>query len=389
MSAKSVRVLHLGKYYPPDRGGIETYLEALSRDHLSDLDLRVIVSNKGLRTVREVVEGVPVVRMRTWLKLAGAPLNPGFIREIRRAKPDIVHLHVPNPSATMAVLASGYRGPIVVTYHSDVIRQRILGRVFEPIMQRLLARAGAIIVTSPNYLDSSPSLRPHRDRCRIIPLAINPAHLGQPDASIVEDLKRKYPGRMVLSVGRLTQYKGFDYLIRAARHFAGHLVIIGDGGERPHLEKLVQTLGLADRVHLVGNVGSTSDYYAAADLFVLPSIARSEAFGVVQLEAMAFGLPVINTNLASGVPFVSVHEKTGITVPAKDELELAAAIRHLSENPMLARAYGEAARRRVADIFDLREMAQSTMEVYEALLGRSITVRSSGKTAQNTLWAAS
>src|ERR1700730_5865388 len=163
----NLRVLQLGKYYPPHKGGMETYLETLCHELRESVDVHVIVANIGRSSV-ESYNPVPVSRVGTLFNISSAPICPGMLRKIREVKGDLEHIHVPNPSAVVAYLASGHKGPLVVSYHSDTVRQKVLGKGFEPVLNSLLGRAAAILVGTPNYLASSPVLARHRDRCHVI-----------------------------------------------------------------------------------------------------------------------------------------------------------------------------------------------------------------------------
>lgn len=359
------RVIHIGKYYPPYRGGMETYIQTICNQLRPEWDARAIVANDGRESIDECVEGVPVSRVGTLFSLSAAPLCPGMVRKIREAGPGLMHVHVPNPGAVMAYLASGHRGPLIVSYQSDTVRQKFLGALFSPILKRLLDRASAIIAASPNYIESSPVLAGYRDRCRVIPYGIDTTPFEQYDHAQAARLAQRYGPRMVLSVGRLVYYKGFEYLIRAIRDVAdAQLVIVGSGPLEPRLRQLMEESGVAGRVHLLGHVENLAPYYHAASMFVLPSIARSEAFGIVQLEAMACSKPVINTALASGVPYVSLDGVTGITVPPADAQAMAAAINCLLDNSDLRLRYGQAARRRLEAEFTLDDMMRRTTNLY-------------------------
>jgi glycosyltransferase involved in cell wall biosynthesis len=364
-----LRVLHVGKFYPPHMGGIETHLEALCGELKKSLDLRVVVANDGAGSVEELRDGVRVSRVPTWTTLASTPVCPRLVREIRQSAADILHIHLPNPMAVTAYLASGYPGPLVVTYHSDTVRQKVLGALFAPFLHKALRRSAAIIASSPDYLRSSPVLARYRDRCHVIPFGIALGRFEQSDPIAVEKLRRQYGPRLVMSVGRLVYYKGFDYLIRAMAHVDGKLLIVGSGPLRQKLEELARSLGVAGKVVFLGQIPDPEliACYHAADVFALASSARSEAFGLVQVEAMAAGLPVVNTKLASGVPFVSVHEETGLTVPPCDPAALAGALNRLLNDPDLRRALGEAARQRARREFSLDVMTSRTLALYETV----------------------
>jgi glycosyltransferase involved in cell wall biosynthesis len=364
-----LRVLHVGKFYPPHIGGMETYLQALCKGLRNHTDLRVIVANEGRDTLDEIVDSVPVARLSTLLTAFSTSISPGMVSRIRHSEADLVHLHLPNPAAVLAYLASGYRGRLVVTYHSDIVRQKMLGRMFEPLLYAVLRRSAAIIATSPNYVATSPVLQAFRDRCHVIPYGIDTAQFEQCDPDAVARIRARFGERLVVSVGRLVYYKGLEYLIHAMADVRGKLVIVGDGPLRRKLETLATRLGVADKVSFAGEIDDAEAlaHYHAAAVFVLASVARSEAFGIVQIEAMATGLPVVNTSLDSGVPLVSLHEETGLTVPPADPPALAAAMNLLLDNPDLRLQYGQAGAQRARREFSLDKMLERTLHLYRSV----------------------
>jgi glycosyltransferase involved in cell wall biosynthesis len=359
-----LKVLHVGKFYPPHPGGMESHLGLLCRELRREVDVEVVVSNRGPRTEVETIDGVRVTRIGSLLTVAAASLSPGMARAIRAARADLVHFHHPNPTAVLSYLASGHRGPLVVTYHSDIVRQRVLGAAFNPILHRFLGRARAIIASSPSYAASSPVLGRHADRVRVIPFGIDTAHFGEADEAAVREIREQYGPRIVLGVGRLVYYKGFEYLVRAMRQVQAHLLIAGEGPLRSSLEQLAADSGVADCVSFPGGVPDLRPLYHAADVFALPSVARSEAFGIVQLEAMACGLPVVNTALDTGVPFVSPHGVTGLTVPPADADALAGALRTLLDDAELRERMGRAGAGRARGELGLEAMVARTLALY-------------------------
>jgi len=370
MSAR-LKVLHVGKFYPPHPGGMESHLELLCRTTRGEVDVEVVVSADGAETVRETVDGVPVTRVGTRLTLASASFNPGMAAAIRRADADVVHFHHPNPTAVLSYFAAQPRGRLVVTYHSDIVRQKVLGPLVAPLVHALLRRADAIIASSPQYAASSPVLRRHAGRVRVLPFGIDAAELQRVDEGEVARIRAAYGGRIVLGVGRLVYYKGFEYLVRAIRQVDAHLLIAGGGPLREPLRALAADLGVGGRVTLLGAVPDLRPYYHAADVFALPAVARSEAFGIVQMEAMACGLPVVNTALDTGVPFVSPHGVTGLTVAPADADALAAALATLLDDPALRRRMGGAGRQRVAGELGAGRMAARTLALYREVAGPS------------------
>jgi glycosyltransferase involved in cell wall biosynthesis len=367
------RILQVGKFYPPYRGGIETHLEALCDQIRQRFDVHVIASNHRRGRSEEVRNGIPITRLSTAFSITTAPVNPSLPAAIRALRPDLLHIHLPHPGGVLGVLASGYRGPIVVTYHSDIVRQRVMSAVFRPFLDALLRRASTIVVASPAYLESSPTLASHRARCRVVPYGISPERFEHADRARVRQLRDRYGDRLVLAVGRLVYYKGFDVLVRAMRSVEGRLLIIGDGPLRAQLVQEAAAAGVAAKVAFLGEVepDAVPSFFQAADVFVLPSVARSEAFGIVQLEAMASGTPVVNTNLESGVPWVSQHLKTGLTVPPGDADALAAAIERLLSDVPLRQRLGATGRARVRAEFDVDVMGRRVMEIYDEALRRA------------------
>jgi glycosyltransferase involved in cell wall biosynthesis len=364
------RVLHIGKFYPPHHGGMESHLEVLCQGLRGEVDPHVLVTADGRRTVAELRDGIPVTRVGAVATLASASFSPGMAAHIRRARPRLVHFHHPNPTGALSLLASGWRGPLVVTYHSDIVRQRVLGALISPLTHAVLRRAAAILVSSPPYLESSPTLRRHRERCRVVPFGVDTDLLQDADAAKVASLRQSYGPRVVLGAGRLVYYKGFEYLVRAMQGVDGHLLLAGEGPLGGSLRTLAAQLGIADRITFLGSVPDLRPYLHACDVFALPSVERSEAFGLVQLEAMSCGKPVVNTALPSGVPWVSRHGETGLTVPPRDADALGTALRTLLDDGALAARLGAAGRHRAVTELTVDRMVRGTLDAYrEALAG--------------------
>ena len=369
-NTRTLSVLHLGKFYPPYRGGIESHLHALCRELTKSIAVSVIVANETRRLHESEVEGVRVRRLPRLLNLSATPVCPTIVGEIRRTEADLIHLHLPNPLAALAYLASGHKGRLVITWHSDIVRQKAIAKFLRPLDDAILGRASALIASSPDYVESSPILSRNRERCRVIPFGIDGDAFRPRDAETAAKIRRRYGPRIVLAVGRMVYYKGFEYLVRAMAAVRGHLLLVGEGPLQRKLERQAFDAGAIDRITFLGRVSQDemAGYYHAADVFVMPSIARSEAFGIAQLEAMACGKPVVNTWLRSGVPFVSRDGETGITVAPADADQLAAAINRLLDDPALRAQFGAAAERRARDQFSIAMMVERTLELYREVL---------------------
>jgi glycosyltransferase involved in cell wall biosynthesis len=298
------------------------------------------------------------------------------VAEIARQEFDILHLHVPNPAAAAAYLVARGLGKsrLVITHHSDIVRQTRMRRLVRPLMRIAMGRAAAIIATSPDYLASSEELRPYIGKCRIIPYGVDLMRLepGANELARAADLRKQLPGPIVLAVGRLIYYKGFDVAIRAMAKVDATLLLVGEGPLRKSLEDLSDSLGVAAKIRFAGEVHNRDllPYYLASDVFVFPSVARSEAFGIVQLEAMACRLPIVNTQLDSGVPYASRHLETGLTVPPGDVVALGSALRRLLESPTERKRFGVAGRLRVEREFSSLTMTSRHLDLYTELLGQ-------------------
>jgi rhamnosyl/mannosyltransferase len=242
--------------------------------------------------------------------------------------------------------------------------------MFEPILLHTLKRCEAIIVASQKQVDESPVLSRFKERCRVIPYGISAARFGPCDLKAVRAIREQHGNRIVLAVGRLVYYKGFEYLIRAMRDVAAKLLIIGEGPLLVKLQREITRRGVGHRVAMLGAVRDLIPYYHAADVFALPSTTRAEAFGIVQLEAMACGKPVVNTHLPTGVPSVSLDGITGLTVPPAVPEALAKALNLLLGDPQLRLLYGSAGRHRVNQEFDEELMTARTLQLYQDICKR-------------------
>jgi rhamnosyl/mannosyltransferase len=291
---------------------------------------------------------------------------------MRKLDADVMIVHEPNPVAIVAHAIARPKAHLVFWVHAEVVRPAWRYKAFyRPFLLRMLNRADRIVVASPQVKALAEELRPFRDKVAVIPYALDPdQHALTPAIEPrVRELRGDGADPLVLFVGRLVAYKGVDVLLRALAHLRARAVIVGEGPLRSELERLAHDLTVADRVHFAGNASAAelTALYNACDLFVLPSVTRAEAFGMVQIEAMSCRKPVICTDLPSGVPWVNQHGVTGLVVPPRDPDALAAAIRTLAGDPALRTRMGDAGRARVEAEFSVRRMVEQTTGLYAAL----------------------
>ena len=367
-----MHILQIYKDYFPVLGGIENHLrdlgEALAaRGH----KVTVLVTSLDRQTrVEQPRPGLTVIKAARALHLASTPLSLAMLRIARDLRPDLVHLHFPYPPGDLAALALPGHPPLVVTYHSDIVRQRALLRAYRPLMERTLRRAARILPTSPNYLVSSPFLRRHTARCAVVPLGIDAERFARADPRRVAATRALYDAPLLLFVGRLRYYKGLHFLLEAMPSVRGELLIGGTGPERERLERQAAQLGIAERVHFLGDIPDDDlpTLFHSADVFVMPAHLRAEALGLAQIEALASGLPCVSTELGTGTSFANRHGETGLVVPPGDAPALAAALNTLLPDADLRQRFGAAGRRRVASLFSRTHMVDAIEAVYRDVL---------------------
>ena len=362
------RVLHVGKFYPPVAGGMERVVETLCRASAGLVQSDVLVMNTGGDTIEETVDGVHVTRVGTVATAGSVAIAPAFASRLRRADADLIILHEPNPWALLSFAVARPKPPLVIWYHSDVVRHPLQYKLFyAPVARPAYRRALRFIVSSPALADHAAALAPYRDRIRVIPFGIDPREWAPDPAKRdrVAQLAREL-GPFVLFAGRHVSYKGVDVLLRALRESSVMAVIAGDGPRRAAWEAQALALGLGDRVRFTGDVPDAElrALVHACEALVLPSVTRAEAFGYVQIEAMACGKPVISTDVPSGVSWVNQHEQTGLIVPAGNPEALRAAIERMMGDAALRQRMGRAGRERVDAEFTMTRLRERLGALY-------------------------
>jgi len=397
-----VKILHIYKDYPPILGGIENHVKLLAEgqaDH--GHEVTVLVTNPhGLRTTILHEGGVRVIRAGRLATVASTPLSLALMRQLLRQQPDIVHLHYPYPVGEVSQWLLRRGRATVLTYHADIVRQAGILRFYKPLLRRVLRWVDAIIIGSPPMRGGA-FLGERQARLRLIPYGIPLARFqaepAEADLARVRDQVNGAFARAgatsaseaadfssgsspspplpvspsprpptLLFVGRLRYYKGLDWLIRALPRLAARLVVCGTGNMGPEWQALARELGVGERIAWLGEVPDADlpALYHLADLFVLPASHPSEAFGLVQVEAMAAGLPVVCTELGTGTSYVNRDGVTGLVAPPRDADALAAAIATLLADPARCAALGATAQQRVAAEFDLDVMVARVLGLY-------------------------
>lgn len=370
-----IKITHFGKFYPPDMGGTEYVTQSLavcSADQGHNVSV-VCFDQRGPGGCNKI-DGVDVIRFRVQKKINSQPLSIRYFFELIKAgrKSDIVHLHAPNIVALIASFFIGFRPRLLVHWHTDIVNKGLIAYAIAPLEWVMLKRATIVVATSELYVQSSSRLRAFRNKIRVIPLGIDAI---SPISKV--DLSQKYSEfvgkkKIILCVGRLSKYKGFTSMIEAAKYLPSEVVVIiaGDGELRYELSENIRESKLQDKVLLAGRVSQDElcALYNNACIFCLPSIFRSEAFGVVILEAMAHALPVVACNIpGSGVSWVNQHLETGLNVEPNSPRELAEACTRIISDDHLRESFSIAAFQRYREFFTADIFRKKSLELYEEL----------------------
>lgn len=368
-----MRILHLSKFYPPDPGGMEHVVARLAEGAgAAGHQVRVVSATgsgwarpAGRRLTEPPRLSVSVVRLPTHGVWWSQPVVPSYVAAARWPA-DVVHLHHPHPLADIATLLA-VRAPVVVTHHSDIQRQALARPVYMPLVRAALRRASAIVVATGSHLGVSRELRGFESKVKVIPFGVDTNRFSPPQRAMRPP---RFPeagqGAVALFVGRLVGYKGLDLLIDAVAGTQLRLVLVGDGPLRADLERRVAAARAGDRITFLGAIDDEllPSYYQAADYLVLPSTTPAEMFGIVLLEAMACGRPVITTDVPTGVREVNVPGQVGLEARAGDVAALRAAMQRLAGDEAERRRMGAAARQRVEQRFTLRHMVEAHLALY-------------------------
>jgi len=365
------QILHIYKDYYPVLGGMENHIKVLSEALVArGYDVTVLVTHPTSSTHVEERNGVHVIKAGRLATIASTPISLSLPLWLRRQHPDIAHLHFPYPPGEVANLLFGRAAHTVITYQSDVVRQRGLLRLYRPLLWKVLRSADRIIATTPNYIASSPFLSQLPEKCTVIPLGLPVERFASAPPDQVQRIRDTYGAPLLLFVGKLRYYKGLQYLLEAMPTIPARLLVVGSGPMEAEWRRLSRSLGLAEKAVFLGEVSDADlpTYYHACDIFVLPASERSEAYGLVQIEAMASGRPVVCTELGTGTSYVNQHGETGLVVSPRDPQALRQAIVSLLENEPRRQRMGRQAQQRAIQEFNVATMVDRITRLYAELL---------------------
>lgn len=372
-----MKILQLGKFYPPDTGGMETALYNITEElNQRGIQCDVLCANKEKKYRNDLLNGYKVIRTSSYGIVASTSISPQMIRELKKVitNYDILHIHHPNPTANLALfMANPKKQKVVIHWHSDIIKQELELRFYKPLLIWMLKKADVIIGTSQKYIDESLQLKDFKNKCVPIPIGIKKNDIGV-DENKFEEIKVRFKNKKIIfSLGRFIYYKGFEYLIESAKYLPDNYVILlgGDGELKEKYEQIIRENGLSENVFLVGKIDQKDlgSYYEACDLFCLPSIAKSEAFGLVMVEAMSFGKPIVATKIkGSGTDWVNHNGITGLNVEPKNPEQLANAFKTILENQEIYSKFSKNAFQRYLNEFTIETEIEKLIKVYYTIL---------------------
>jgi glycosyltransferase involved in cell wall biosynthesis len=374
-----LRVLCFGRFFDDIPGGMQTHVDHLFRAMRGHVDYVHLVPSRDTQAFEGQLHGFPLIRTPSWNVDGSLALSPNLVakaRQLHRDKPfDIVHLHFPDPMSHVASWAIPAQVPRVITWHADIIRQKLMLMAYRPFQNAALRNAKAIIAATPAHIKSSLELpKPHlQSKLHVIPFGFDLAHYAQP-LPLAAQLKAQYPGQIIFALGRHVHYKGFDVLIKAMSQLPQdtQLLIGGEGPLTADWKALAAQSSAADRIHFVGKISDADlpAYFQACDVFCLPAVNQAEAFGIVQVEAFACAKPVVSTKLNNGVDFVNQDGITGYTVTPSSVDALAQALKRLLGDEALRQRLGQQALLRAQQEFSLQALRSKTLAVYEQAIGK-------------------
>lgn len=372
-----MKVLHFGRFFP-GTGGLEQHVSLLLPGLAKEFHIDNLVAGPSLQSDVMHGDGYRVYRAASFGIAASTALSPALLAQARRLQArhryDILHLHFPDPLSHLAAMTFPAGVKRIVAWHSDIVRQRFLLRFYQPWLKRFLDSADAVVVATPRHIETSPLLsRLPAEKLKIIPYGLDYRLFADPRQIAAGMRLRQALGgrRLLFAIGRHVYYKGFSYLIAAMAALPPdvHLLLAGSGPLSAELKEQSRRLGLDGRITFLGRISEEEKaaHYHACDVFCMPSVAHAEAFGLVQLEAMACAKPVVCCELGNGTTYVNRHGVTGWVVPPQDPQALAGALETLLGDAELRARLGQAGRQRAIKAFSQAAMVEKTAALYRSL----------------------
>jgi len=375
-------IVHIGKFYAPESGGIESVTVSLSEGAAcAGHSISVVCFSRVDAAKEENIHGVKVLRSPMKHLITSQPLGlQYFLLCLSASKTaDIVHLHIPNFLGALAAIFIPRTTNLLVHWHSDVVNKGLFGLLLRPLEFLLLRRADCVVATTAAYADASVVLKKFRSKVSVVPIGVKDVRLSDSLPKLPEVLENRILDRkIILAVGRLVPYKGFEVLIESAKFLPPNSVvlIVGSGPKHKELQGLIDSLGVGEQVLLTGRLNDDElhSLFRAATLFCLPSVSRAEAFGVVLLESMAYGLPIVASDISgSGVPWVNKHGVSGFNVPMKDAAALADACSKIINSEEVRKQLSQGSRHRFESEFNEEVAVSKFLKLYDRLLSLSQT----------------
>ncbi len=373
-----MKILQVGKFYPI-RGGVEKVMydmmDGLSKQNIH-CDMLCVANEDVEPGVKQLNPFSRLICVPAWRKMAATMIAPAMISKLFKIKDDydIIHVHHPDPMACMALFLSGYKGKVILHWHSDILKQKSLLKLYKPFQSWMIRRADVVLGTTPVYVEQSPYLKNVQHKIDFVPIGVERVDL---DRISIERFRNKYPNRKIIfSLGRLVEYKGYEYLVQSAKHLPDdYLILIGGIGPlHDSLQQLIEELKVDEKVKLIGFVKDeeVATYFGGCDLFCLSSIWKTEAFAIVQIEAMSCAKPIVSTQIkGSGVSWVNAHDESGLTVSPENETDLAAAIKLILSDSTYYERLSKGAYDRYNNHFTQEKMVQKCVDIYRKILNSS------------------
>jgi len=364
-----MRILQIVKFYYPLIGGVEkTAQDIAEKLNNENIETDVLCCATKGKESEERISGVKIYRSSSKGVFWGMPISFNFFKVFKQIRNnyDIIAFHHPFPLGDLALFLFRIRAKLIIHYHSDIVRQKILEIFYKPLILKTLAKADKIIVSNPNLIKNSKYLQKFQEKCEVVPPGVNLEKFYKlKDERMIEEIKKKY-GQFILFIGRISYYKGVPYLIRAMRNIKVNLLIVGEGAEKERLKLEAKKNKVEDKIFFIPHQDEKKliNLYYACELFVLPSIFKSEAFGLVLTEAMACGKPVISTELGTGTSWINVDGKTGFVVSPKNSQSMAIAINKILNDKNLLEKFGKESFLRAQDKFSQEKFIENIKVVY-------------------------